>query len=172
MDFHLESPMAIHESKQNPTVDKLDMQLIRRLMRNGRASWTELALDFGLTAPAVAQRVRRLELRGVIRQFTAWVAPEAVAPVCAFVAVGLDFPGHREAFRREVAKLECIQECHHLGGETPYLLKVRCGSMAELEELASRTLPELPGVSHLRTSVVLSTVKESPVLPVFNLTSG
>src|SRR5690349_19371056 len=105
--------MTAQESKQNPAVDKLDMQLIRRLMRNGLAAWTELGQDFGLTAPAVAQRVRRLEVRGVIRQFTAWVAAEAVAPVCAFVAVRLDSPGQREAFRREVARLECVQECHH-----------------------------------------------------------
>jgi len=146
--------------------DAVDRQLLRRLMHDGRATWADLADSLGLTAPAVAQRVRRLEVRGVIKQFAAWVAPEAVAPVAAYVAVQLARPELRERFRRHIAELEQIQECMHIAGDHDYLLKVRCGSLAELEALVSTTLAKAPGVGRMRTNVVLSAVKETPVLPL------
>ena len=147
-------------------IDDIDRRLIARLMRDGRATWADLAVELGLTAPAIAQRVRRLEDRGVIRQFAAWVAPEAVAPVCAYVFVRFDQPERRDPFRRQVSELECVQEFSHLAGADDYLLKVRCGSLAELEHLVSITLPSIPGVSRTRSNVVLSTIKDTPVLPV------
>ena len=135
-------------------------------MRNGRATWADLAVELGLTAPAIAQRVRRLEERGVIKQFAAWVAPDAVTPVSAIVAVQLDKQAARDGFHRQAGALESVQECHHLAGPDDYVLKVRCGSLAELEQLVSATLAKIPGVVRTRTSVVLSTIKDTPVLPM------
>jgi len=145
-------------------LDELDRGLLYRLMRQGRATWADLAEELGLTAPAIAQRVRRLEERGVIKQFAAWVDAETLAPVAAYVAVRFDRPELRSRFRQEVQRLDAVQECCQLTGEDDYLLKVRCGSLRELEELVSTTLPRVPGVARTRTSVVLSTVKDTPVL--------
>lgn len=58
-----------------------------------------------------------------------------------------------------------IQECHHIAGEGDYLLKVRCGSTKELEKLISEEIKTLPGVK-TKTTVVLSTVKETTKLPL------
>jgi Lrp/AsnC family leucine-responsive transcriptional regulator len=135
-------------------------------MRQGRATWADLAEELGLTAPAIAQRVRRLEDRGIIRQFAAWVAPEAVAPVCAYVFVRFGHPDRLGEFRERIAGLEAVQEFHRLAGADDYVLKVRCRSLAELEGLVSETLPKIPGVMRTRSSIVLSTLKETPLLPV------
>jgi Lrp/AsnC family leucine-responsive transcriptional regulator len=59
-----------------------------------------------------------------------------------------------------------VQECHHVAGEDDYLLKVRCPTMSDLERLVSEGLKGLSGVARTRTSVVLSTQKETPVLDV------
>ncbi|HEX5699004.1 MAG TPA: winged helix-turn-helix transcriptional regulator, partial [Rubrobacter sp.] len=76
-----------------------DLQTLRRLMRDGRITWAELAQLLGLSAPAAADRVRRLEERGVIRGYEALVDPEAVGlGVTAFVAVTLERPEHRAGF--------------------------------------------------------------------------
>jgi len=150
----------------NTDLDATDRALLLRLMRTGRATWADLADGLGLTAPAIAQRVRRLEERGVIRQFTAWVDPAAVAPVTAFVAVELEQPEMRDRFAKALVGVEQVQEGYLLAGDHDYVLKIRAGSLAELERLVSVRLARLPGVSRLRTTVVLGTVKESPVLPL------
>src|SRR4051794_24025968 len=106
-------------------MDAIDSNLIGHLMSHGRASWAELAQQLGLSAPAVAERVHRLEERGVIRGYAALVDPEAVgSSLSAFVAVTLERPSDRAAFLALVQRLPEIQECHHVAGDDDYLLKV------------------------------------------------
>jgi Lrp/AsnC family leucine-responsive transcriptional regulator len=144
-----------------------DILAVERLMREGRTTWAELAQILGLSGPAAADRVRRLEERGVIRGYAALVDPEAVGlSVAAFVAVTLERPEHRAGFLDAVGGMPEVQECHHVAGEDDYLLKVRCEAMRDLERLVSEGVKGLSGVTRTRTSVVLSTQKETPVLPV------
>lgn len=148
-------------------MDTVDHKLLTILMEDGRASWADLAEAVGLSAPAVAERVHRLEDRGAIRGFAALVNGTQVgAHMTALVAVTLDGPAAREPFLRVVRDTFEVQECHHTAGEDDYLLKVRCGGTADLERLLSDVLKGVPGVSRTRTTVVLSTVKDSVVLPL------
>ena len=140
---------------------------MRRLMLEGRSTWSELARLLGLSAPAAADRVRRLEERGVIRGYSAVVDPEAVGlGVTAFVAVTLERPEHRDGFLGWVDGAPEVQECHHVAGEGDYLLKVRCAAVRDLEAIVSEEIKGLHGVTSTRTTVVLSTRKETPVLPL------
>src|SRR4029450_857376 len=81
------------------SVDSVDRTILRTLMVDGRATWADLAVELGLTAPAIAQRVRRLQDRGLIRQFAALVAPDQFAPISAFVSVALTSPDAHVAFQ-------------------------------------------------------------------------
>ena len=120
-----------------------------------------------LSAPAAADRVRRLEERGVIRGYSAVVDPEAVGlGVTAFVAVTLERPEHRAGFLGWVDGVPGVQECHHVAGEGDFLLKVRCAAVRDLETIVSEEIKGLDGVTSTRTTVVLSTRKETPVLPL------
>jgi Lrp/AsnC family leucine-responsive transcriptional regulator len=120
-----------------------------------------------MTGPAAADRVRKLEESGVIRGYAALVDPEAVgASLTAFVAVTLDRPEHRKGFLKKVAKLAEIQECHHIAGDDDYLLKVRCRGPRDLDRVISEELKSVPGVGRTRSTIVLSTAKETPVLPL------
>lgn len=148
-------------------MDTIDHALLTVLMRDGRASWADLAEEVGLSAPAVAERVHRLEDRGAIRGYTALVNGSQVgAHMTAFVAVSLDAPDARDAFLKTVHGTVQIQACHHIAGEDDYLLTVRCGGTGELERLLSDVIKGVPGVTRTRTTVVLSTVKDSAVLPL------
>jgi len=146
-------------------IDDLDRQLLGRLMRDGRATWSDLANDVGITAPAIAQRVRRMEQSGVVRGFAAIVDPAGIAPVAAFVTLRPG-PGDDHTFVAErVVKLAAVQECHYLAGDDGYLLKVRCRSVEELDRLVRHTLRELAPAAVISTQVILATAKESPVVP-------
>jgi Lrp/AsnC family leucine-responsive transcriptional regulator len=126
----------------------------------------DLALEFGLTPPAIAARVRRLVDEGIIRQFAACVSPQALGAVTALVDVS--FPGieGHEEFKQAVGRLMAVQECHRIAGSAQYVLKVRARSGAELDGLLSNVLPSVARGASLRVSMVLQTIKESPNFPV------
>ena len=120
-----------------------------------------------MTGPAAAERVKRLEEKGVIRGYSALVDPESVGAILtAFVAVTLDRPEHRKPFLKRVAKLPEIQECHHVTGDDDYLLKVRCRGPRDLDRVISEELKSVTGVGRTRSTIVLSTAKETPLLPL------
>jgi Lrp/AsnC family leucine-responsive transcriptional regulator len=148
-------------------LDEIDYKVIQQLMMQGRMTWSELAGILELSAPAASDRVRRLEERRVIKGYAALIEPEAVGcHLTAFIAVTLERPEHRVAFLQKVCELPEIQECHHVTGDDDYWLKARCRNPRDLERLVSEELKGLPGILKTRTTIVLSTVKETPALPV------
>ncbi|HLZ27729.1 MAG TPA: Lrp/AsnC family transcriptional regulator [Chloroflexota bacterium] len=138
-------------------------------MRDGRATWADLAVELGLTAPAIAQRVRRLQDRGIIRHFGVWLDTDELVPVSAFVAVSVGAPAGHAVFQHAVTRLDAVQECHQVTGDHDYLLKVRCASINHLATLVTDTLPRMTGGGRVSSTVILSTVKDSASLPLPSL---
>ena len=148
-------------------LDALDKKALRHLMTVGRATWAELGQLLGLSAPAAAERVRKLEESGVIKHFAAIPNPETLGlGLLAFVAVTLGSHGQRQSFLRAIAKLAQITECHHVAGDADYLLKIRCAGTRELDHLLAVELKEKLQVASTRTTIVLSTAKETFSLPL------
>jgi Lrp/AsnC family transcriptional regulator, leucine-responsive regulatory protein len=147
--------------------DSLDRKVLEFLVRNGRATWAELGQLLGLSAPSAAERVRKLEQRGVIRGYAALIDPASVGrPLTAYISVSLASHRNRAAFLRAIAKMEQVAECHHVAGDDDYLLKVRCRGTQDLDHLLARELKEKLGVARTRTTIVLSTAKESVRVPI------
>lgn len=155
------------DSMATERLDEQDRILIARLAGDARLSWAELAQELGLSAPAVAERVKRLKQRGIIRGFHAVLDPSAIGlPLTAFVAVTLAHPRNRAAFLTVVLKQGEVKEAHHLAGEDDYLLKVHCRNTSHLEHFLTDILKSVSGVQRTRTSIVLGTAKElATVLP-------
>ncbi|MNI41022.1 Leucine-responsive regulatory protein [compost metagenome] len=148
-------------------VDSLDYKIIKALMANGRMTWAELAGVLGLSSPAAADRVRRLEEQGVITGYTALIDAESAGyGLAALIAVSLERPAHRQPFLDLIHKLPEIQECHHTAGDDDYILKVRCRGTRDLDRLISEELKSLPGIVRTKTTIILGTVKETPNIPL------
>ena len=148
-------------------MDAIDSQLLARLARDGRAQWADLAAELDMSAPAIRDRVKRLEGAGVITGYTALLAAARLGlALTAFVAVTLEHPRHRTGFLKRAGELAEVLECHHVAGDDDYLLKVRCRGTAELETLVSEGLKGVAGVARTRTTIVLATNKETPVPPL------
>ena len=148
-------------------LDDVDNKAVQLLIQDGRATWADLAQALELSPPAAADRVRRLEERGVILGYSAVTSAAALGlPMTAFVAVTLgSLNGNfkaREEFLEFIRRMEEVQECHHLAGSDDFLLKVRCSGTEDLERILIERLRSLPIVTHTRTMVVLGTVKEAP----------
>lgn len=147
-------------------MDAIDNAILRRLMERARTTWAELGSLLGLSAPAAADRVRKLEEAGVIRGYAALVDPEAAGcGLGAFVSVTLERADDRGAFLDLVRTQPEVLECCHIAGAEDYVLKIRCADTRALERLISDRIKSVPGV-RTRTGVILSTVKETQVLPV------
>ena len=148
-------------------LDAIDSKAVAALQQDGRASWADLGMALGLSAPAAAERVRKLTDGGIVRGFTAVLDPETAGfPVLAFVAVTLAAQGKRTAFLDAVRRHALIQECHHVAGDDDFLLKVRAKSLSELESVLADELKGRLGIARTRTTIVLGTAKETARLPV------
>ncbi len=99
-------------------MDDLDYKALALLMERGRAPWTEVGEVLELSAPAAAERVRKLEERAVIVGYRAITNPEALGlPLLAFVHVELDNAAQRNAFLRGIGKHDQVVECHNVAGD-------------------------------------------------------
>jgi Lrp/AsnC family transcriptional regulator, leucine-responsive regulatory protein len=149
---------------QTARLDEIDAHLLELLQQNGRTSQQELANAVGLSSPAVGDRVRKLEERGIIRRYTAVVDARALGrDVTAFIAVGINGSRHFDAFRDRVMENPQVQECHSITGQGSHLLKIRTESTSSLEALLAE-IQAWPGVQWTTTSIVLSTMKETGTL--------
>jgi len=140
-------------------LDPVDLRILALLLEDGRASATVIADKVGLSRPAVADRIEKLERHGVIRGYTVVADPKSVGKgVTAFVAArkaeGLDAKA-RKAFVQLMAS-EQILEAHSVAGEDCYLLKVRTDDINSLSSVLNHlTTPPLSFTT--RTTIVLET---------------
>ncbi|MZP30943.1 winged helix-turn-helix transcriptional regulator [Heliobacterium undosum] len=147
--------------------DAVDCRILQHLQRNGRVTQTELASLVGLSSPAVAERIKKLEEKGVIQGFQARLNPKALdLGLTAFISLRLDHPNSYQQFVEQIVGCPYILECHRVTGEDGFLLKIRVKDTMELEQILTTQILSLPGVSHTRTSIALATPKEETVLPL------
>jgi Lrp/AsnC family transcriptional regulator, leucine-responsive regulatory protein len=145
-------------------LDDIDLHLLELLQAHGRTSQQDLAHAVGLSSPAVGERIRKLEDRGVIRGYAAIVEPRRVGrDVTAYIFVGIAGSGYYEGFRALVLEHSEVLECHSITGQGSHLLKVRTESTSSLEALLA-AIQSWPGVQWTTTSIVLSTMKETAAL--------
>jgi Lrp/AsnC family leucine-responsive transcriptional regulator len=148
-------------------LDAIDRKALSLLARNARVTWAELAQALGLSAPAAAYRVHKLEERGIIKSYSAVFDAESLGySLTAFVFVALADQRRRSAFHAGVKRLDEIVECHHVTGDDDFLLKVRCRGTRDLDRLLVEELKGKMGVARSRTTIVLDTAKETAAIPI------
>ncbi|HEY0699666.1 MAG TPA: Lrp/AsnC family transcriptional regulator [Micromonospora sp.] len=147
-------------------MDAIDLSLVDLLRANARLSYAELARKVGLSAPAVHERVGKLEAGGVIRGYRAEVTPEAVGlGVTALIGIVEDSGADTEDVLAAFREMPEIESCYFMAGVESFLLKARVGTIAELEKLIVR-LNRTPGVASTRTGIALSTKWENRHQPL------
>jgi Lrp/AsnC family transcriptional regulator, leucine-responsive regulatory protein len=144
-------------------VDAVDRTLIEALRANARATYAELGRRVGLSAPAVHERVAKLEAAGVITGYHAAVAPEALGlGVSALVGILQSDRGDQDRIGEALRAMPEIEDCWFVAGEEMFVVKVRVESVTALERTIG-ALNRIRGVARTRTTVVLSTRFEGRV---------
>jgi Lrp/AsnC family leucine-responsive transcriptional regulator len=143
------------------TFDSIDYKLLDLLQLNARMTQLEMAAEVGLSQPAVAERMRKLEHEGVITGYAARVDRRKLAKdICAFIGVRIEHPKYNAGFAKRILELPDVLECHRITGPDSYLLKVVTEDTESLDLLISDLLRHIPGVTRTLTTVVTSSIKE------------
>jgi Lrp/AsnC family transcriptional regulator, leucine-responsive regulatory protein len=122
-------------------LDDINRRLLDELQRDGRVAFAELGRRVGLSAPAVAERVGRLEREGVITGYRAEVDPRAIGYMLAAVVRVRPFARQIHKIPEIAAATPEIIECERITGEDCFLLRLHVREMDDLEPVLDRFTP-------------------------------
>jgi len=141
-------------------IDSIDVQILDILQKDGRIQRNRIAEKVGLTIPAVSERMRKLEKKGIIAGYHAKVNNAAIGKdVTAFVFVMTSPSKKHDDFIKKAREENDVIECHSITGEGSHLLKIQTENTSTLEGLLSE-IQLWPGVLQTRTYIVLSSYKD------------
>jgi Lrp/AsnC family leucine-responsive transcriptional regulator len=141
-------------------LDEIDIRILKLLQSNCKQPLAKIGDKVGLSAPAVVDRVKKLEDSGVVVAYRGILdARQLGKDVTAFIGVSVGHPRRIAEFEAMVAGFDDVLECHHVTGHHTLLLKVKTANTSTLEELISK-IRSIEGVERTETMVVLSTHTE------------
>ena len=121
-------------------MDKFDRKIVVALQENARLSYAELARRVSLSAPAVAERVEKLERSGVLSAYRAIINPEKLGlPILCLIELtvkNLEYYSVLDTLR----EMPEIIECHSITGTSGLMIKVAVENMGSLQELIARLM--------------------------------
>jgi Lrp/AsnC family leucine-responsive transcriptional regulator len=148
--------------------DARNLALLRLMCDNPRITISELARRIEMSAPAVRERVLKLEEAGVIRGYRMELDPTALGfPVAAFVRVR-PMPGQLAKIATLAKRLPQVAECHRVTGEDCFIMKVHFERLEVLDQLLDQFL----AYGQTTTSIVQSTPVPPRSLPLPNETKA
>lgn len=143
-------------------IDTINARLLAELSADPRLTTAELGRRVGMSSPAVAERIRRLEESGVIRGYRLDLDPAALGlPIAAYVRVRPD-PGQLPRVAALARDIPEVVECHRVTGEDCFVLKVHLPAIDQLDRLLDRIL----AFGSTTTSIIQSSPVPLRCLPV------
>ncbi|MCI4643604.1 MAG: Lrp/AsnC family transcriptional regulator [Hyphomonadaceae bacterium] len=150
-------------------MNEKDVQILRCLQDNGRASNAEIATQVNLSESACSRRLRELERSEVIVGYSALIDPARMGlGLMAFLSVTLTSQSEATLaeFEAAASKVEEILECYLMTGTSDYLMRVVVKDVAAFESLHATRLTRLPGVARITSSIAIRTAVRKPGLPI------
>jgi Lrp/AsnC family leucine-responsive transcriptional regulator len=133
-------------------LDDIGWRILSELQNDARLSYSELGRRINMSAPAVAERVRRMEDAGIIKGYHAAIDPFKVgAGMMVFIRMAT-IGANYDRLLATIQEMDEVLECHRVTGDDCLLMKVIVSSVAHLEHLIQRLIP----FGSVNTSVILS----------------
>lgn len=154
---------------QQLKLDKTDRKILEILQKSAKITNAQLSKEIGLSPAPTLERVKKLESMGVITSYHAKLNTEKIGlGVSTFVLVTLR--GHNreniEQFMQEIDKIEEVIECHHITGAGDFILRIISKDIRSYQKLMLEKVSDIKVVDNMQSMVVLSTFKDSMVLPI------
>jgi DNA-binding Lrp family transcriptional regulator len=150
-------------------LDTIDRKILEILQSRAKITNARLSEEIGLSPAPTLERVKKLEQLGIITSYHAKLDPDKIGlGVSTFVLATLI--GHNktniENFIAEIQKIPEVVECHHITGAGDFILKIISKDISSYQKLMLEKVSEIKEVDNMQSMVVLSTFKDSKVLPV------
>ncbi len=150
-------------------LDELDKKILHILQSNAKITNAQLSQDIGLSPAPTLERVKKLETSGLIKSYHAELDTDMLGlGVQMFVQVTLK--GHNkkniDLFLEAISDIQEVIECHHVTGSGDFLLKVISRDINTYQKLMLESVSEIDVVDSLQSMVILSTFKDSKVMPM------
>ena len=150
-------------------IDDIDKKILEILQARAKITNAKLSEEIGLSPAPTLERVKKLEQMGIITSYHAKLNVEKMGlGVTTFVLATLS--GHNrtniEGFITEVNKIPEVVECHHITGAGDFILKVVAKDISSYQKLMLEKVSDIKQVDNMQSMVVLSTFKDSKVIPV------
>ena len=123
-------------------IDEIDRSILEFLVGNARISLKDLAAAIGLSSPATSERLRRLEERGVIRNYTIEIEPRLLGHALQAMVRIRPLPGRTPVVQRLIQDTPEITECDKVTGDDCFIARVFVRSMEHLDEVVDRIAEE------------------------------
>jgi Lrp/AsnC family leucine-responsive transcriptional regulator len=150
-------------------LDRYSLAILSELQRDSRQTVAELASRVGLSTTPCWKRIKEMEAAGIIRGYTALVDKEKVG-LNLQVIIEANLSQHTEdlvrRFERAVAASPQIVRCFSTTGQADYIMTVLVRDIKSYELFLHDTIFKLPGVTHVRSSIVLKEIKSDVRLPM------
>ena len=148
-------------------IDDINLQIMKILQENARTTNADIARQIGMAPSAVFERIRKMEAQGLIRGYEARLDPQALnMGLTAFVLVRAEERPGSMMSGKQLAEIPEVQEVHHVAGEDCYLVKVRAANTEDMGRLLRERFGAIEAIRSTRTTIVLSTLKETAQLPL------
>lgn len=142
-------------------LDKIDLSILRLMQENARISNADMARELNMAPSGVLERVKKLEHKNVILQYTTRLNPAPLQQkLLAFIFMKAADGLGCSTTGKELAKIPEVQEVHNIAGDDCYLVKVRTADSAALMDLMRNQFSKIPNILSTRTTIVMETVKE------------
>ena len=150
-------------------IDDIDKKILEILQARAKITNAKLSEEIGLSPAPTLERVKKLEQMGIISSYHAKLNTEKIGlGVTTFVLATL--VGHNRAnierFIEAIDKIPEVIECHHITGAGDFILKVIAKDISSYQKLMLEKVSDIPQVDNMQSMVVLSTFKDSKVIPV------
>ena len=141
-------------------LDALDQKIVRLLIENARASYSEIGERVGISRVAVKARIQALEQRGIIEEYTTIVNPQKIsgAVSCYFEIETL--PETLAEVTERLRRNETITQIYRVTGRDKLHVHAVAASGEEMERLMAEVIDPLPGVVRCDCNIILSRIKD------------
>ena len=137
-------------------IDQLNWKILEALQKNARQSFAEIGRTVGLTSPAVAERVKRMEDLGIIKGYKAEVSYHKTGHQLKAIITLRAFMGRLKPFLEKVKEFKEVINCYRITGNENIIMEVVLYDQAHLEEFIDKVIT----YGETRTHIILSNVIE------------
>jgi len=137
-------------------LDVINQHILRLLQENARVSNAQIARNVGVTSPAVAERIRKMEDAGILKKYTAIVSHYEMGYQLRALITIRAFMGRLKAFLEKVQSFDEVVNCYRITGNENIVMEVVLDNQKHLEQF----IDQLITYGETKTQIILSHVVE------------